>query len=40
MKLEYTLNDDKNGLVVTGGKDLVGELTIPSKIALKERHIP
>ncbi len=40
MKLEYILNDDKNGLVVTGGKDLEGELTIPSEDCFEGKTYP
>ena len=40
MKLEYTLNDNKNGLVVTDGKDLEGELVIPSEDCLGGKIYP
>ena len=40
MKLEYILNDDKNGLVVTGGIDLEGELTIPSEDCFEGKTYP
>ena len=31
MELNFELNETKDGLVVTGGKDLEGELVIPSE---------
>ncbi len=40
MKLKYKLNDDKNGLVVTSGKDLEGELTIPSEDCFEGKNYP
>ena len=40
MKIEYALNDDKNGLVITGGKDLEGELIIPSRDCLEGKIYP
>ena len=40
MKLEYIVNDDKTGLVVTGGKDLEGELIIPSEDSFEGKIYP
>ena len=40
MKLKYTLNGNKNGLVVTGGKNLKGELVIPSEDCLGGKIYP
>jgi len=40
MKLEYIVNDYKTGLVVTGGKDLEGELIIPSEDCLGGKIYP
>lgn len=40
MGLEYRLNDNKNGLVVTGGKNLKGKLTIPHEDSFRGKIYP
>ena len=40
MKLNYKLNETKNGLIVTGGEDLVGDVIIPSQAELDAKTYP
>ena len=40
MELEYTVNENKNGLVVTAGKDFQGELAIPSEYCFEGKIYP
>lgn len=40
MKLNYKLNEAKNGLIVTGGEDLVGDVIIPSQAEMDAKTYP
>ena len=40
MKLFYQLDENKDGLIVTGGEDLKGELNIPSEQNFEGKTYP